>query len=163
FNYASTPGFSYSFSYGDNTNGSATTHSYSANGVYTATLFAINPTSTPGCSVNASQTFTVNSICSMSVSISLSLGNNGHVSYTANVSGSPLPTGFLWKLGDGSTSPFQTSAHTYSANGIYLVYLKDSTNWCSAVASVTFPINNVSVTPCNLSANFTHTVGANGF
>lgn len=159
-------GTTYSWNFGDATSSviPSPAHTYSANGAYTVSLFATNNFTAP-CVSTKTAVILVNTICNLSANFLYTLGNNGLVNFTSTSVGTNTTTNYRWTFGNGSSaSGFNliNTSQTYTANGTYVVTLKDSTSnpICVSQISQTIVISNV-VNPCNLVANFSG-AGNNG-
>lgn len=172
FNSTSTgtvPGTSYAWVFGDatpNGTGVSTPHTYSANGTYNVILYA-NNNFTATCMDSVILPVTVTSYstpCGLTANFVFTQGVNGQVSFTSTSTGTVSTSSYTWKYGDatpnGSGDP---SSHTYAANGTYMATLTvNNTVTCVSSITKTIVVNSISVTPCNLVANYTHTVGSGG-
>jgi PKD repeat protein len=160
-------GTTYTWNYGDGStsNNFSSSHTYTANGVYQVDLTANNNFST-FCVYTYTSLVVVNSICNLAANFTYTLGNNGLVNFTSTSLGTSTNTTYHWYFGNGvnfNGLNSTTASQTYTTNGTYVVTLVDSTSSpvCTSSISQSITISNVTV-PCNLSANFTPTVGANG-
>lgn len=93
------------------------------------------------------------------------VGTAGQVSFTNTSVNTNTATTFYWNYGDGSSSTGPNASHNYLYNGSYFVWLNitDSLNGgssCSSSFMDTVVITNAAT--CNLSVNFTYTLGSNG-
>ncbi len=101
--------------------------------------------------------------CNLVSNFTYSQSNNGLVNFTSTSSGTLSSATYSWTYGDASIGVGANSAHTYSANGSYsvILYVKNnvspSCNDSSLVQTVV--VNSYS---CNLNANFSYSLGANG-
>ena len=102
-------------------------------------------------------------------SFSTVTGSNGNVNFYATAVGNSSinPGTFYWNFGNGSTtsgSNLTQPSTTYTANGTYIVTLAylNSSPTCSSIVTRTVVISNVTTPTCNLVANFSQSVTANG-
>jgi PKD repeat protein len=159
-------GTTYLWNFGDATNSTSFSpaHTYTSNGSYTVSL-AANNNFTASCASTKTAVVVVNSICNLAANFTYTLGANGLVNFTSTSIGTNSFTNYRWTFGNGivlSGNNMTSTAQTYTANGTYVVTLKDSTSnpACVSQISQTINIGNV-VNPCNLSANFSG-AGTNG-
>jgi PKD repeat protein len=134
---------SYSWSFGDGTNGAGITvdHSYANAGNYTVSL---NVTDNDGSVASTSTIVTVlNQPPIANFTASLATVYTGDV-VSFNASSSYDPDGsiinYLWTFGDGTNATGLTAAHSYSDNGTYVVTLNVTDNdgaTATTTASVT--------------------------
>ncbi len=157
-------GVSYNWSFGDNSTPSTNmfpTHTYSANGTYVATLVATNNGT---CVSTKTLNVIVNSYCNVNASFNVTYGNNGLVNFVSTSTGTVPGTIHNWNFGDASApvNGGPTTSHTY-VNGTYnarLIVMTNSVNpSCADTAIVAVTVTNAT---CNIAANFTYNVGANG-
>ena len=159
-------GTTYFWNFGDATNSTSFSpaHTYTINGTYTVSL-AANNNFTASCASTKTAVVIVNSICNLAANFTYTMGANGLVNFTSTSIGTNSFTNYRWTFGNGivlSGNNMTSTAQTYTANGTYVVTLKDSTSnpACVSQISQTINIGNV-VNPCNLSANFSG-AGTNG-
>ena len=159
-------GTTYFWNFGDATNSTSFSpaHSYSSNGTYTVSL-AANNNFTASCASTKTAVVVVNSICNLAANFTYTMGANGLVNFISTSIGTNSFTNYRWTFGNGivlSGNNMTSTAQTYTANGTYVVTLKDSTSnpACVSQISQTINIGNV-VNPCNLFANFSG-AGTNG-
>lgn len=159
-------GTTYFWNFGDATNSTSFSpaHSYTSNGTYTVSL-AANNNFTASCASTKTAVVVVNSICNLAANFTYTMGANGLVNFISTSIGTNSFTNYRWTFGNGivlSGNNMTSTAQTYTANGTYVVTLKDSTSnpACVSQISQTINIGNV-VNPCNLSANFSG-AGTNG-
>lgn len=159
-------GTTYFWNFGDATNSTSFSpaHTYTSNGTYTVSL-AANNNFTASCASTKTAVVVVNSICNLAANFTYTMGANGLVNFTSTSIGTNSFTNYRWTFGNGivlSGNNMTSTAQTYTANGTYVVTLKDSTSnpACVSQISQTINIGNV-VNPCNLSANFSG-AGTNG-
>jgi PKD repeat protein len=112
---------------------------------------------------NITQTVVVtNAPCLGTLSFSYYNGANGNVWFN-NTSGVPNNWNYTFAYGDGTTqsySPFpMNTPHTYTAGGAYNVTVTAVGGGCTYSAVQTISVN---MNACNINANYTYTVGANG-
>ena len=135
---------------------------YTANGVYTTTLWINNS----ACNNAASaQVFTVTNVgapCSLSANYSYTPGGAAGVVNFNNSSTGTLPgVTYSWNFGDNTTSTMASPLHTYTADGYYVVTLtadNNSSNPC--ISTITQTVNICSVNP--MTASFVYSVSTNG-
>jgi len=159
-------GTTYFWNFGDATNSTSFSpaHTYTSNGSYTVSLSA-NNNFTASCASTKTAVVVVNSICNLAANFTYTMGANGLVNFISTSIGTNSFTNYRWTFGNGivlSGNNMTSTAQTYTANGTYVVTLKDSTSnpACVSQISQTINIGNV-VNPCNLSANFSG-AGTNG-
>ncbi len=159
-------GTTYFWNFGDATNSTSFSpaHTYTSNGTYTVSL-AANNNFTASCASTKTAVVVVNSICNLAANFTYTMGANGLVNFTSTSIGTNSFTNYRWTFGNGivlSGNNMTSTAQTYTANGTYVVTLKDSTSnpACVSQISQTINIGNV-VNPCNLLANFSG-AGTNG-
>jgi PKD repeat protein len=163
FNNTSTgtvSGVTYSWFFGDNTTGTqvAPAHTYSANGVYQATLVANNNT-TPACSNGITLPVVVNSYCTISANFTYSVNTNGSVSFF-NTTTPTLGLNYSWNFGNSTSSSLMNPVAIYTANGTYTVTLTaNSSSTCVNQHTAVVTINN---SGCGLNANFSTAQTING-
>ncbi|HQQ94022.1 MAG TPA: PKD domain-containing protein [Bacteroidia bacterium] len=135
--------------------GIITSQTYSANGVYTVSLFILTPAT---CSNVSSQTINVTSAsgCVLNANFSANSGGSGLMNFTNLSTGTSSTSTFAWNFGDGGTSNLFSPAHTYSASGNYIVSLT-VTNSGTCVSTYT-----ANITVCAVMPSFTYTLGSNG-
>ena len=157
-------GTSYSWNFGNGNNSAVMSPSttYSANGVYIATLTA-NNNFTPSCISTKTANVFVNSVCNLISGYTYALGNNGLVTFsntTTNAS-SVSAASYSWNFGNSVVSTATNPSLTYTANGVYSVILSSSTATpaCTSSFSNVIVVNNVG---CGLSANFSYSQAPNG-
>ncbi len=159
-------GTTYFWNFGDATNSTSFSpaHTYTSNGSYTVSL-AANNNFTASCASTKTAVVVVNSICNLAANFTYTMGANGLVNFISTSIGTNSFTNYRWTFGNGivlSGNNMTSTAQTYTANGTYVVTLKDSTSnpACVSQISQTINIGNV-INPCNLSANFSG-AGTNG-
>ena len=159
-------GTTYFWNFGDATNSTSFSpaHTYTSNGSYTVSL-AANNNFTASCVSTKTAVVVVNSICNLAANFTYTMGANGLVNFISTSIGTNSFTNYRWTFGNGivlSGNNMTSTAQTYTANGTYVVTLKDSTSnpACVSQISQTINIGNV-INPCNLSANFSG-AGTNG-
>lgn len=143
---------SYSWDFGDNTNGSGafTTHYY-APGTYIACLMIAD---TAGfCSDTICDTIVVSGSCNAGFTYSVDT-TSGQVAFQAQPIGQNFS--YSWNFGDNSTGTGPAPTHTYAASGTYYVCLavNDSAGFCNDTICDTVTVNIVPPN-CNTTFNFT--------
>ncbi len=131
----------YTWNFGDSTTGSGanTTHTYAAIGSYTARVTATNSVG----SVVATTPVTITDVLISGLSASNSSPTfvNSTTVFTATISaGSNVA--YSWNFGDGTTGSGITTAHVYSAAGVYTATVT-ATNSVSALSATT-PVTIIS-------------------
>lgn len=156
--------YSWNFGNGQSANGFSTVTTYTGNGVYTVTLTV---SVSPSCTASAVQSLTITNAggnpCNLNASFAYTLFTLGGVLFINTSTGLVNPV-YQWSFGDGSQANTMNASHTYTANGNYQVMLivtNSGTPVCTDTAFTMVNMNNIFV-PCNLTASFNHTVGANG-
>lgn len=151
--------YSFSWAFGDGTNGTGATlsHTYSKAGNYTVILTA-KDSSTVQQTATSQQTITVTMPTPPPPSLTVSFTSSPAspmvgetVSFVGSASGGTQPYSYSWSFGDSSASTGQTTAHPYSSPGVYNVVLtlKDVAGH-TAIASQSITIK------ASLSASFTY-------
>jgi len=162
------PGVSYLWNFGDATTSTLTSpsHTYANSGTYTVTLTA-NNNYTYACSSTYTAVIVVSN-CNLNANFSISYGANGLVNFSSTSTGTNASTSYsyssLFNPTVAYTSTLSSFSYTFPANGIYYLRLLVSNNSnppCTDTITKAITINNITG-PCNLSANLSHTVGANG-
>lgn len=151
----------YWWSFGNNTTYSAigtptAAAGYTANGVYTVTLFFVTQ---PTCSNVAVQTITITnstSSCNLNANFNYIGLGTGNVNFTNFSSGTTSGTTYTWNFGDSNTSNVTSPSHQYASAGMYVVTLTASNNSTPTCVDV----QTMAVSVCTVG--FTYTVGANG-
>lgn len=139
-------------------------YQYTASGIYTVTVTAFTP---PNCFASASQTIQVTvPTCSLVPGFTYSnTAFNGYIDFFDTSTGTDWSSTYSWNFGNGNQSNLQNPGNTYTANGTYTVNLFVTTASipnCTATLSQTIAVNNVTTSPCNLSANFSFSYAPNG-
>ena len=147
-NSGSTPGVTYTWSWGDatpNNTGATASHTYAAPGTYVVTLTVSNPCG----STSTSQLVVV--ICSPITANFYTLGTALSRNFVSN--GTGQPTTYTWTWGDGTPNGFGSSrTHTFAVDGKYYVTLKVK-NACGDSA-----VFGDTVAVCGpVTSSFTHT------
>lgn len=128
-------------------------HTYSANGAYSATVNVRNNYLCTSTSV-IPLTITNSTYCNTSASFTYGIGANANVSFLSTSTGTTNNSTYLWKFGDGATATGISTSHTYANNGVYsltlTVYKNLAVNSC--VDSVSAPISITNA--CVLAAGF---------
>jgi len=139
------------------------TTTYTSNGNYVVNLFILS--SNPTCSTSISYTINVTNAsnsptCNVNANFTASQGNSGLVQFNNSSTGTITGTTYSWNFGDNTTLNTSTSpAHTFSANGSYIVTLLATNNaTCTSTKTLQVNVN----TYCNLVANYTVAYGNNG-
>ncbi|PBQ31835.1 hypothetical protein CNR22_08660 [Sphingobacteriaceae bacterium] len=122
-------------------------------GNYTVSLHIMS--TNPFCSDTATKIIYV---CSEHAQFTMVALSNNTYSFSSTSTGTSASTTFSWNFGGGATATGSTSIHTYSAAGIYSVYLTaKNTSSCASTL-----VQTLSIAACSLSSNFTHTLTTNG-
>ncbi|MBL7902572.1 MAG: PKD domain-containing protein [Bacteroidia bacterium] len=163
-------GVTYTWNFGDGNSatGFQASHTYSSNGLYTVTLTA-NNNYTSACVSTYTAVVSASTACNFSANITSSVGANGVVSFSSNTSGSVIPNFYGWSFGDNTSvngsSVLATVTHTYYSNGYFPIslWLGSQSPSCNVQFTSGVTVNNAPTPNCTLQANFTYTLGANGF
>ena len=153
----------YFWNFGDvsvNSNGLATSHTYSANGTYYVLLGVTNSFTPSLCSDTIIIPITINSFstsCNLNANFNYTIGTGGIVNFASLSTGTNSGTNYQWHFYPGLNFG-ATTTHTFS-NGTYTVTLFLSDSLCSDSITKTIVVGGSS---CNLNANFNYTVGAGG-
>jgi PKD repeat protein len=137
-----------------------TSFTYTANGIYTITLFVSQ--TVPTCTQNAvAQTVTISNStgpCSVNANFNFTQSLNGLVNFNNTSTGTISGVNYSWSFGDNSAiSTVVSPVHTYSANGTYVATLTANNNMTpTCVSSKTLPI--VVNSYCTVLAGFTYTL-----
>lgn len=101
--------------------------------------------------------------CNLISNFNYSQISNGLVNFTSTSTGTLATSTYSWSYGDAGTGSGVTSSHTYSSNGTYPVYLYVKNNTTPSCNDSSLVQNIVVNTySCNLNANFSYSLGANG-
>jgi PKD repeat protein len=144
------------------TNTNPVTHTYNANGIYTAILTASAPNFP--CVDSAWQVITINNVpapCNLVANFTTNISPGGIVYFTNTSTGTNTNTTYSWSFpgSTNSVSTVQNPTVTYPGTGFYTVLLQASNNASPPCTSTkTLSIN----IPCVLDASFSHTLGALG-
>lgn len=141
--------------------GMVNAHTYTANGIYSVSLAIVNPA--PSCSSTVVYTINVNTLnaCNLVANYTYNYLNTTSISFSSSSTGTVAGSSYSWNYGDGATGSGLTSSHTYSNSGVYMAWLvvnNNSTPACMSSKTIAITINTL----CNLTANYTHTVGSGG-
>jgi PKD repeat protein len=185
----------YYWSFGNGTTFTATGNAgmlasttFSANGIYTVSLFIYS--AAPTCSSGISQTISVtnlsNTLCTLNAAEFMTSTFTSNVMQMNNIStGTISTTSYSWNFGDGTGSTLFAPAHAYSNPGIYTITLvatnnatcvstaTDLINMCggsSTIASISYSFNSstnilncfASVTGTNAASTYSWNVNPNG-
>lgn len=159
------PGTSYSWNFGDATNGSGNPvyHTYATNGTYSVTLTLTNPSfSVPTCSASVTQTVMLStSPCTMAINANFTYTNtgSGNVNFTSTSTGTTASSTYTWSFGDATSSNVMNPSHTYSSNANFSVNLKVKDGACFSSKWISVPITGL---PCNLVPSFTYSNSSSG-
>lgn len=137
--------------------GSAIATTYTANGVYTVTLYYTNGTCTPAAN---NLIITVNTVTTCVLSAGFNYGINGNGLVFFNNTTTPT-TGvtYTWNFGNSAFSNSVNPAYHYTVNGTYTVVLTaSSSSSCSNQSTAAITIT----TACGLSPGILHAVGPGG-
>lgn len=156
----------YTLDYGDGASGNNfNSHTYAANGIYTATLTADNNATTT-CTSTKTLNINVTSYCNIAASFTTSQLGSGFVNFQSTTTGTTGPAYYTWMYGDGTSNNsgnnLTSITHQY-VNGTYIATLTVSNSSVAPTCSSTYTqMVSVSSNTCNLLPSFTYTVGANG-
>jgi len=158
--------YSWTLGNGQSSNAQNPSTTYTANGQYWVSLWASNgPTCWDSTSVLVNVNTVTGGTCNLNANFSYTYGPNGTVSFVNTSTGTVNPVFYTWNFGNTQGSNLVNPFTTYTANGTYTVKLKVSNGntvpLCKDSILQQLNITNAGG-PCNLSASFTHTVGANG-
>jgi PKD repeat protein len=137
-------------------------NTYLSNGTYFVTLK--DSTNNPVCTSQITKTVVVSNItipCNLNAGFNFVQNGNGSVSFTNTSAGTSTNTSYIWSFGNGNNATTAFASTTYTANGTYIISLtanNNTTPTCISNYSQVIIINSI----CNLTANFSHTVGSNG-
>ncbi|MBA3679904.1 MAG: PKD domain-containing protein [Bacteroidetes bacterium] len=139
--------------FGDATtaNGNPTSHTYTMNGAYSATLTVYNNSLT--CFSSITKIINVSTVpCGLIANYTHTVSSGGNVNFANASTGTSTNTNYFWDFGDGFTSVSQSPSHTYASSGAYNVYMSASGSSCidSVIQSI-----NVTGIPCIANSNFT--------
>ncbi len=135
--------------------GNSVTHTFQNNGTYPVTLY-LNDTL---CFDSVTVYVTVNtSTCSLNGNFNYTVNPNGVVNFASTSTGTTATTSYQWYFYPGSSTGV-TASHIYPNAGTYPVTLVTSNGNCYDSTLIYITVNTAS---CNLNANFSYTVGANG-
>lgn len=134
-------------------------NTYTANGVYTATVILMAP---PSCTLYSVTSVTVSNVtnpCNLNASFYQS--QSGIVSSFVNTStGVSGGVTYYWNFGDGNTSPVTSPTHTYASGGTYTVTLTANNNYSYTCIDSTSIV--ITIPTCTFVPTFSASVGANG-
>ena len=147
--------------------GASTNYQFSANTNFGVTLYIFTSSPT-ACSDSITQTLAISNFtppggCSLNAGYSNYLpGGAGNMNFSNNSTGTLASTTYTWNYGDGSANTFATNgAHTYTANGNYVVTLFANNNVSpTCVDTQTMPVTITNA--CGIQASFSSSVGPNG-
>jgi PKD repeat protein len=135
--------------------GSAVTHTYGSNGSYYAVLYLNDSL----CFDSTTVLITVNtSTCNLNGNFNYTVNPNGVVNFASASTGTTASTSYQWYFYPGSATGI-TATHIYPNAGTYPVTLITANGNCYDSTLIYITVNTSS---CNLNANFSYTVGANG-
>lgn len=159
---------SYYWSFGNNQTSTLQTTSttYTANGIYSVSLFIY---SVPTCSAGITQTINITNVttnttaCNLAANFGYTIGTNGNVNFKSTSTGTNSNTFYSWSFGNNTFGGGANTTANYSMNGFYTVclFISDSTNNCNSSFCDTLSITNTATnTACN--ASFAYSVTGNG-
>jgi PKD repeat protein len=163
-------GTNYTWKFGDGsivtTSNTTISHTYSVNSNYAVKLFVFNNSS---CLDSVTNFVNVTGVpCNLLASFNYTTLSNGGVFLSSASTGTNATTSYTWAFGDSSPNSSGIAlpqvSHTYGANGTYSLSLflaNTATPTCVNDTTIIITVTNSSV-GCNLTANFTHTVGSSG-
>ena len=141
--------------YPGSASGNSVTHTFQNNGTYPVTLY-LNDTL---CFDSVTVYVTVNtSTCNLNASFNYTVSANGVVNFASTSTGTTATTAYQWYFYPGSFAG-STATHIYPNAGTFPVTLVTSNGTCYDSTLIYITVNTAS---CNLNANFSYTVGANG-
>ncbi len=161
--------YTFSWNFGDGSTSAAQNpgHTYSAGGIYAATLTV---TDSAGQSASTSVGVTATAATTLNATASGSPTSGAAplaVTFTGGASGGTAPYRYSWSFGDGSTSTSQNPSHSYSAAGSYTATLT-ATDAGGQTAKSSVAVTATAATACTgktyyvSSANPSGTTLANG-
>lgn len=160
-------GTTYSWNFGDGTNGTGLSpiHTYSADGLYTATLTANNNT-TNTCISSVVATVKVCGYNAMTAGFVSTINNGGNVTFTSTSTGTTLSTNYTWinynfspNIVFASGTNVTQASTVFPGNGTQNVYLTitDPITTCANTASQTILVNSACVADASFSITSTNT------
>lgn len=92
---------------------------------------------------------------------SYTLNTGGNVSFQSTSTGTTGSTNFYWNYGDGQFGSGQTTAHTYTSNGVYTINfsINSSVPSCTSNITQTISVTTAPTPTCVLNSNFTSWYG----
>ena len=149
------------FTHGSGLAGSNYSLSVPANGVYTVGMYISSP-----CLGVVFNTVNITNVsCNLNASFNSVVGAGGLVNFNSTSTGTTAGTSYFWNFGNGQVGTGNSASHTYTANGNYVVTLYANNNSipsCADSVAAVITVTNATNNPCNVNANFTYAVGANG-
>ncbi|MEO6305213.1 MAG: PKD domain-containing protein [Bacteroidia bacterium] len=135
--------------------GQSVTHTFNSNGTYPVTLYVNDSL----CFDSTTVYVTVNtSTCNLNSNFSYTVNVNGVVNFASTSTGTTATTSYQWYFYPGSATGTSAS-HIYANAGTYPVSLVTINGNCYDSTLIYITVNTAS---CNLNANFSYTLGANG-
>jgi len=163
--------FTFSWSFGDGTNGNAATtaHTYLKAGSYTVSL-TTKDSGTPQQTATAQQSLTVTNspppMLTASFSYSPSSPQKGQqITFAASASGGTPAYSFRWNFGDSSTGTGASVTHTYSSAGTFVVILTVRDNGApqqTATSQQSVTVTNSPPPPLTVSFTYSPTSPQSG-
>ena len=148
--------YNYSWNFGDGgTSGVQNpTHTFAAQGNYSAILTVVDNQST---TTTASVSITVTSVPSQLIAAASAVPTSGPAPLTVNFTGTPVggvpPCTYSWAFGDGGTSTIQNPAHTYLVSGSYAATLTvTDSNSSNATSTVNIAVGSITAYGLSISS-----------
>jgi PKD repeat protein len=150
----------WSFGNGNTANGMnmiTTATTYTANGIYSVSLFVVS--TAPTCSNQVTYTIAITGVttptCNINASFNATPGSNGNVSFVSTSTGVMPGAYYNWNFGDMTSGSGMSTNHTYTASGNYNVVLTavNPTTVPNCLDSVMMPVT-VTINTCVANSSF---------